>query len=228
MRIYELKFSDARWLKYKQGDVNDYDSDWGESQQVGQLFNYMTNNGYRLLGQGHFSCVYGSNDSSVVVKISKRPDRAWVDFVNFYYENRQNRHLPKVARKLIELDSGGNMFVAFLEHLQELDDAPESIQKALAYFMLHAKNSRGTCQGIGLWTQYFRSDQTLDSPKLKQNYTLWLKANPEFEKTFLMIIERAASKGFELDMKPDNFRYRPSDKKIVIVDPYYDENDCGP
>jgi len=233
MRMFELKYSDIRWLKGKRGDINDYDPDYGISQQVHQLFDYMTNNGYTLLGQGHFSRVYGSSDSSVVVKISQKPDRSWVNFINFYYNNRKNPHLPKVARKMIELDSEGNMFVAFCEHLEDLDNAPTNIQKALAWFMMCGDQSSvkndysGLCGDPNLWYIYLHNEKDLMSPKLKQNTMKWLKSNPEFLPTMKAVVDRGNSMGYEMDMKPDNFRYRSSNKKVVIVDPFYDVNDCG-
>ena len=217
-QLDELKPSEAKWLSnYKREKMD-------PKQCPREIDAYLCQNGYTQIGaESAFAWVYGSKNSKSVVKVSQKPDPAWVSFVDFCSQHRGNPHLPKMARKLIQYNNEG-YFIAFMELLKESMDAPDQENIMLAYCMTKFPElyPSGPKRDWNNAISFYYREAFHRSPKkqdLEKMYRAWIKRNPLFESTLKLVLQHKQE--WRMDLHSGNIMYRRTNNKFVIVDPYF-------
>lgn len=61
-----------------------------------QVMQWLEDNNFDKIGEGHFSNVYAKKQGNRVIKIIMGKDKAYLDFIRLALNNTNNPHLPKV------------------------------------------------------------------------------------------------------------------------------------
>jgi hypothetical protein len=207
---------------------------WATPQQ---LTKWLRKNGFKKMGEGAYSAVFVKPGYKRVIKVSMKRDDCWINFAQWAQSVTNNPHLPDIP--WVQFFGAGykQFFVAIIGKLAPFDKSAISATvdlPGLVYMYLHDDWFRGDA-GIwarlideGLITRYdssgrrgtrFNAEQ-LDRKKLLR-YLRGVRGGKQFIMT-LKAAERKGTGNCRYDMHDGNIMYRPSDKKLVIIDPLAD------
>lgn len=200
MKINELKPSQAKTLTKTQ---------WHFPKEIKT---WLIKNKFELLGHGSYSLVYATPGSNIVVKISKKEDVCWLNFVDYVKKKKGNPHLPKISRVTKYVDNlGDTNFIAFMEKLEPIHsganidpDDYEGLTFLGNWFMAASRT-----------IEPFVASRRTESKIFAYKYA---RKNPLFFRT-LQELKRMVRGKCYLDTHFENFMIRPSTNEIVIIDP---------
>jgi len=177
------------------------------------IIEYLRQHHYKAFRTGSYSEVFTKHTEKFVVKVTHRPDPAWLHFVDIARQHQGNRHLPKVSR-VIDFkdtlnDNSNNSFIAFVEKLEPLSVDNDDINYLASYMVSILQGN--TC------SYYWRYWITGNS-KQEQMAKEFADSHPDFVKTIQMIIQNKGE--FRLDLHDGNIMLRPGTNTFVIIDPY--------
>lgn len=195
---------------------------------------------------GAFGWVLVKDEWDYVYKIWYK-DPAYETYVEWMLKNQFNKHVPKIKRKIVKLDSFNlrpddesfdKLNVLKIEKLSSPEDGFNlvllknlygnfTVVKKIIKTMIVGKQKKVPIK-FGAYeldhlripsSDRFKNDQ--DSIMLKDLY----KTYPEAEGFFEMLANyyKGHTDDLELDMHSGNVMYRESDKTFVIIDPTYDD-----
>lgn len=205
-----------------------------------QLIGWLKQNGFEQKGSGSFGAAFVKKGYKRIVKISKKQDDCWVRFAKWAMSRTSNPALPKISwMKTYHDQRGEQFFIAIVEKLAPFNrsammntvDLP-----GLAYMYLHEDwfmndNSiwaRLLKEGI---IKDYSSDRTrFDTDMLNRRRVLKFLRESTSGKRFILTLKAAENKATgrcSYDMHDGNIMYRPTDKRLVLIDPLADLNDSG-
>lgn len=219
MRLHELlteaSIFDERTLQKTQ---------WNSPKQ---LMGWLKKNGFQQKGSGKFGAAFVKSGYNRIVKISKIEDKCWIKFAKWTLAVTNQPSLPNIPWVKMYRDSNGTQFfVAVIEKLRPFD------QVAI----------NNTVDLPGLVYLYLNEDWFDADPKLEKRFESIIKRddrdystirrrlfyflrNAKGGKRFILTLRAAqkrATGGCTYDMHDGNLMYRPSDKRIVVIDPLAD------
>lgn len=108
-------------MKLKELNLNNYKhiskNKWNMPDN---LFKWLKENNFKLIGEGVFSDAYESDEimkDKFIVKVNRGElDKRYLEFVDFCQENKQNTHLPKMGN--IRMFEG--WYIIFIEKLKPI------------------------------------------------------------------------------------------------------------
>lgn len=159
--------------------------------------------GFKILGNGHFSAVYGSKGKEYVVKVSLEEDLAYLKYVNFITKN-PNIHFPIVTLIKQTTFNERTLCIYLLEKLNPLAKTPQNT--ILMYLINH----------LSMVNLDFKSHL-----QVNKSHKLYYEKNKSFFKALKMVKNFHRGGDLGLDIKRDNLMQR-IDGTVVITDPVYD------
>ncbi len=221
MRLYELTQSLTEVTAFQERKL--MDNDWKNPREVR---NWLLSKNFEKKGSGQFSTAFVHPGYKRIVKISKKQDECWLRFAHWTLGMTSHPNVPYISwvRKYGEDDK---FFIAVVEKL--------------APFNRHAITN--TVDVPGLAYLYLREDWFKDDKNIKRRLinegVIWNEDAalvPQIRrylqyakrgKRFINVIK--SSKKFArgkcaYDMHDGNLMYRPSDKRLVVIDPLADLN----
>lgn len=91
-------------------------------RSVKQVQSFLKSNGYKRLGKGVFSEVWGQPGAETVIKVSTSEDTCWLRYAKWAMKQPDNPHLPKIYSLKTYKTRSGTLFVARMEKLTEAID----------------------------------------------------------------------------------------------------------
>lgn len=202
------------------------DNDWKNPRQVRE---WLRSKNFQQKGSGQFSAAFVHPGYKRIVKISKKQDECWLRFAHWTLRMTSHPNVPYIdwVRKYGEDDK---FFIAVVEKLAPFNrqaimntvDVP-----GLAYLYLRE--------------DWFQGDEKIERRLIKEGviynenaaYTPQLRLylrNAKSGKRFINVIR--SSKKFArgkcaYDMHDGNLMYRPSDRRLVVIDPLADLNQAN-
>lgn len=92
---------------------------WKSLRQV-QAF--LKREGFKRLGAGAFAEAWGKPNSDTIIKISTVEDACWLKYARWAKRQKGNPHVPKINSIRTYNTKDGQLFVARVEKLNEIDD----------------------------------------------------------------------------------------------------------
>lgn len=177
----------------------------GKWEMPKSVMQYLESNGYKHLGGGIYSDVYGREGDNIVIKVcggsKENPkDDPWVDYVEWLGKNQKNPHYPRVGKLRWYKDINGNDFyIVAIERLHHDREAWSYCEKLRA---------------LDYWVKAGAKVKDLD-PYLKR----WRSWNKEFLQAYIQI--RRQFPDFIVDLHQGNIMFRgEGDNKVpVLSDP---------
>lgn len=199
------------------------DNDWKKPSEV---MRWLESKNFQKKGSGQFSVAYVHPGYKRIVKISKKQDECWIRFANWTLTQTSNPSVPYIdwVRRYGE---GDKFFIAVVEKLAPFNRA--------------AINNTVDLPGLAYlycYEDWFEGDEKIErrlknegiiyneDASYKPQIKRWLKT-ARTGKRFLNALR--SSKKFAkgkcaYDMHDGNLMYRPSDRRIVVIDPLADLN----
>lgn len=230
MRLYELTQLDEV-TAFQERKLAD--RDWKNSREVAR---WLQSKGFKSAGGGSFAQAFIHPNYKRIVKISKRQDVCWLRFAYWTLKMTSNPSVPYIdwVRVYGEDDK---FFIAVIEKLAPFNKTAiwETVDlPGLAY--------------LYLYEDWFQGDDTIED-RLKRDGVIKQKNEYEFTapstwdkqirqylstvksgKRFINALQSAqkfAKGGCSYDMHEGNLMYRPSDKRLVVIDPLADLSEIG-
>lgn len=221
MRLYELTQPLTEVTAFQEKKL--MNNDWKNPKQVMQ---WLRTKGFRQKGSGQFSAAFVHPGYKRIVKISKRQDECWLRFAHWTLRMTSHPNVPYIdwVRKYGEDDK---FFIAVVEKLAPFNrqaimntvDVP-----GLAYLYLREDWFQGDekIERRLIKEGVIYNEDAAQAPQLRR----YLR-NAKSGKRFINVIK--SSKKFArgkcaYDMHDGNLMYRPSDRRLVIIDPLADLN----
>lgn len=210
-RIDELQPSNAR-------DMRDM-----ENKTPKALALYLQQHGFKELGSGIFSSVWGQDTSGAVVKVSRRADTCWLSFIEFAAKHK-NKHLPKVGKVKVYTDpnTGVTNFYCFMERLSHINKIPKTPEYAGVHAcLIH----NGICllnreEWYTLFPdpeeETFRSRRAPGVVAAAKNYA----DSASFDQMIDQLSVYREQNDCSWDLHEGNVMWRESTKTLVVTDPY--------
>jgi len=221
MRLYELTQQITEVTAFQERKL--MDNDWKNPREVR---NWLRSKNFEQKGSGQFSSAFVHPGYKRIVKISKKQDECWLRFAHWTLKMTSHPNVPYIdwVRRYGEDDK---FFIAVVEKL-----APFNRQAIMS-----------TVDVAGLAYLYLREDWFQGDEKIERRliregviYNEDAAQAPQIRrylqnaksgKRFINVIR--SSKGFAkgkcaYDMHDGNIMYRPSDRRLVIIDPLADLN----
>jgi len=199
------------------------DHEWKNPREV---MNWLRSKNFQQKGSGQFSAAFVHPGYKRIVKISKKQDECWLRFAHWTLKMTSHPNVPYIdwVRVYGENDK---FFIAVVEKLTPFNknaiantvDIP-----GLAYLYLKE--------------DWFQNDHNIEDRLIKEGViynedALWVPQirrylqNIKSGKRFINVLR--SSKGFAkgkcaYDMHDGNLMYRPSDRRLVVIDPLADLN----
>ncbi len=221
MRLYELTQSLTEVTAFQERKL--MDNDWKNPREVR---NWLLSKNFEKKGSGQFSTAFVHPGYKRIVKISKKQDECWLRFAHWTLTMTSHPNVPYISwvRKYGEDDK---FFIAVVEKLAPFNrhaimntvDVP-----GLAYLYLREdwfKDDKNIKRRLIQEGVIYNEDAAL-VPQIRR-YLQYAKSG----KRFINVIR--SSKKFArgkcaYDMHDGNLMYRPSDRRLVIIDPLADLN----
>lgn len=190
---------------------------WTSPQELQQ---WLKSHGFKKLGSGVFSAVYGKPEHSRVVKISKRGDECWLKFAKWLMAQTKNPYLPHVPwikeYQGIRKGKPETFFVTIIEKLEPFTtESIKQIKDPVVVAMLLLKGDFWAAEKKVL--QRRLEELGYDTPQ-EQKELLMDNNNHLFVNSLRMVTKRGG-KSCIGDLHSGNIMFRPSDKAVVITDP---------
>jgi len=239
MRLFELMQPITEVTAFQERKL--MDNDWKSPREV---MRWLESKNFQKKGSGQFSVAYVHPGYKRVVKISKKQDECWLRFAHWTLKMTSHPNVPYIdwVRRYGEDDK---FFIAVVEKLAPFNRAAIANTvdlPGLAYLFAYEdwfyddKNiirrliSEGVIDEEQIERKYpgayriaqNRINKEIYRPQVKR----WLKT-VRGGKRFINVIR--SSKKFAkgkcaYDMHDGNLMYRPSDRRLVVIDPLADLN----
>jgi len=242
MRLFELTQLDEV-TAFQERKLEE--TDWEHPREVAQ---WLKSKGFKQSGHGSFAQAFVHPNYKRIVKISKRQDVCWLRFAYWTLKMTSNPSVPYIdwVRTYGENDK---FFIAVIEKLEPFNR--QSIQQTrdvagLAYLyayedwfeidnrIVQRLKKEGiiqddTKQRPARGGQQRRQGRELGKTVYRPQVKKWLKTATE-GKRFINALKSAqkfAKGGCSYDMHEGNLMYRPSDQRLVVIDPLADLSEIG-
>jgi hypothetical protein len=195
MRIDELKPSEIR--------------SWRGQNNPTAMHRALTAKGFEESGSGAYSITYHKPGSNVIVKITRKPYRCWMQFAEFVRKN-PNPHFPKIG-SIKRLHDEEAYFVVFMEKLEPLSKLKNMDVKEFQWGLFDAHHAMHEHE----WEQVLQGDQIIapDYEGLVKMLDKW----PSFVDALNTLYENLPE-----DCLPDIHRGNVMTRNgvPVVIDPY--------
>ena len=221
MRLFELMQPINEVTAFQERKL--MDNDWKNPREV---MRWLESKNFQKKGSGQFSVAYVHPGYKRVVKISKKQDECWLRFAHWTLKMTSHPNVPYIdwVRRYGEDDK---FFIAVVEKLAPFNRAAiaNTIDvPGLAYLYLKE--------------DWFQNDHNIENRLIKEGViynedALWIPQirrylqNIKSGKRFINVLRssRKFAKGkCAYDMHDGNLMYRPSDRRLVVIDPLADLN----
>jgi len=226
MRLYELTQPLTEVTAFQERKL--MNNEWKNPAQV---IKWLRSKGFKQKGSGAFSAAFVHPNYKRIVKISKKQDECWLKFAHWTLKMTSHPNVPYIdwVRRYGEDDK---FFIAVVEKLALFNkqaimntvDVP-----GLIYLYLYEDIGRLDDAIIDRLIKegIIQDDERADpwGPQLRR----FLK-NARTGKRFINVIK--SSKKFakgkcSYDIHDGNIMYRPSDRRLVVIDPLADLSELG-
>ena len=211
-----------------------------------QLIGWLKNNGFEQKGSGSFGAAFVKKGYNRIIKISKKQDDCWVRFAKWAMSTTSNPALPDISwMKTYRDQTGEQFFIAVVEKLAPFNQTAINNTvdlPGLVYMYLHEDwfqldmnigkrlNKEGfILSSHELW-QYRNEGKRVDHIAVERRRLLKYLREVNGGKRFILTLKAAENKATgrcSYDMHEGNIMYRPTDKRLVLIDPLADLNDSG-
>lgn len=194
-----------------------------------QLIGWLKKNGFEQKGSGKFGAAFIKPGYNRIVKLSKIEDKCWIKFAKWALSVTSQPNLPNIPWMKTYTDNRGQtFFLAVVEKLRPFDQVAinnTADLTGLVYLYLYEDwfdadpklEKRFEKEGL------INADDT-DYSTIRRRLFYWLR-NAKDGKRFILTLRAAqnrATGGCTYDMHDGNIMYRPSNKRIVVIDPLAD------
>jgi len=206
--------------------------DWKNPKEV---VKWLRSKGFKQKGAGQFGAAYVHPSYKRIVKISLRQDKCWLRFAHWTLKMTSNPSVPYMDWVRV-YGEGDEFFIAVIEKLAPFNkkaimntvDLP-----GLAYMYMHEEWFEGNHdiyqrldkEGL-LGDDPDHDDYWLSEEALIKRYLKSIKTGKRFIRT-LKRADDFAKGECSYDMHDGNIMYRPSDRRLVIIDPLADLSELG-
>ena len=199
-----------------------------------QLMGWLRKNGFQQKGSGKFGAAFVKPGYNRIIKISKIEDKCWIKFAKWAMSTTNHPSLPNIPWvKTYRNDHGQQFFLAVVEKLRPFDqvainntvDLPGLVYLYLKEDWFDADprlEKRFEKEGI-----IRADDEDYDTIRRRLFYYLRTAKNGKRFILTLRAAQNRATGGCSYDMHEGNLMYRPTDKRIVIIDPLADLDAIG-
>lgn len=212
-RLDELKPSHAKGLRDMQKKTSS------------KLQTFLRKHGFRNLGTGVYSTVWGAQNSNFVVKVTKGfGDRCWLTFAEYVGKNK-NKHYPRLSSVKLYTDSqsGKKNFYCFMERLSDIKQIPMTPDnKPLIAFLITVfgesyvfGKEKEYAEFLGFGIRLYELTTSEHVKEIASQYTDSESFNKAVEQ-----LKTAKPVSCDWDLHLGNVMFRESTKTLVIIDPY--------
>lgn len=204
-RLDELKPSHAKGLR----DMGEKDAD--------ALHGFLQQHGFKELGNGLYSSVWGSQNSNAVVKVTHGVgDKCWLSFAETIGKH-PNKHFPKISKVQVYTDQSTQKpnFYCFMERLTDIFDMPitdDDVELAaflLGHFGIQVMPPPKIAELLG---------SNITPSVLKDVGQSYRDANSLLET--IEFLQSNIPHACRWDLHDGNIMWRPSTNTLVITDPF--------
>lgn len=233
MRLFELTQLDEV-TAFQERKLEE--TDWKHPREVAR---WLKSKGFKQSGHGSFAQAFVHPSYKRIVKISKRQDVCWLRFAHWTLKMTSHPSVPYIDWVRV-YGEGDKFFIAVIEKLAPFNrnaikntvDLP-----GLAYLYAyegwfdddeHIFN-RLVDEGVVDMNKikYGKYDEAQRSIKLQvKKYLKNAKGGKRFINA-LRSAQKFAKGGCSYDMHDGNLMYRPSDRRLVVIDPLADLSEIG-
>ena len=208
-------------------------NDWDSPKQVA---GWLRSKGFQRKGSGKFGAVYLRTGYENLIKISNIEDKCWLKFADWTLKITHNASLPNIWWVRRYNDSQGReFFIALIEKLQPFNKVAinnTTDLPGLVYLYLYDFYEKGKTFDASIdeaMEQRFNKEGIIGSDDLNydtiRRKLFYYLRNATSGKRLIITLkaaERRATGICSYDMHPGNLMYRPSDKRLVVIDPLAD------
>ena len=199
------------------------DHEWKNPREV---MNWLRSKNFQQKGSGQFSAAFVHPGYKRIVKISKKQDECWLRFAHWTLKMTSHPNVP---------------YIDWVRVYGENDKFFIAVVEKLAPFNKNAIANTVDIPGLAylyLKEDWFQNDHNIEDRLIKEGViynedALWVPQirrylqNIKSGKRFINVLR--SSKGFAkgkcaYDMHDGNLMYRPSDRRLVVIDPLADLN----
>ncbi len=199
-----------------------------------QLMAWLRKNGFQKKGSGAFSAVFVKPGYNRVIKISNKQDDCWIKFARWAQSVTNNPHLPNIPWvNFYTGPKGEQFFIAIMEKLAPFNQTTidNTIDlPGLIFMYLHDDWFQENYKILSrLVDEGLVSREDPWNPNIRRRLLRYLR-EVQGGKRFILTLKAAEKKGTgkcAYDMHDGNIMYRPSDRRLVLIDPLADMNDEG-
>lgn len=209
--------------------------DWRNSRQV---IGWLRSKGFKQKGSGAFSTAFVHPRYNRIVKISKKQDICWLRFAHWTLKMTTNPSVPYIDWVRV-YGKDDKFFIAVIEKLAKYNKTA----------IMNTVDLPGLAY-LYVYEDWFQGDETIEERFIKEGILketedtsgyveikgspknqlrTWLK-NVRGGKRFINALrssKKAATGGCTYDMHDGNLMYRPSDRRLVVIDPLADLSEIG-
>ena len=207
---------------------------WENPQQV---MKWLRSKGFKQKGKGTFSTAFVHPNYKRIVKISRREDVCWLKFAHWTLKMTSNPSVPYIDWVRV-YGKDDKFFIAVIEKLAKYNKT--AIQNTidlpgLAYLYLHEDWFDGDDNIIWRFQKegiIDRDEYNMTGPERASIRRVLFKylRNAKGGRRFINALrssQKAAMGGCSYDMHNGNLMYRPSDRRLVVIDPLADLSELG-
>lgn len=194
-----------------------------------QLIGWLKKNGFQQKGKGSFGAAFIKPGYNRIIKISNKQDDCWLRFAKWALSRTSNPALPDISWiKTYRDQTGEQFFLAVVEKLAPFNQG--AINKTvdlpgLVYMYLHEDWFQEDYKILGrLVDEGLVSHEDPWGPNARRRLLKYLR-EVSGGKRFILTLKAAENKATgrcSYDMHDGNIMYRPSDKRLVLIDPLAD------
>ena len=192
------------WANYKKWDV------------------FLRKNGWKKLGNGSFSAVYGKAGLTYVLKVPFVRDGPWMNYANYCKKNKSNPHVMKIS--FIKEESSNHFFIAAIERLQPF---PRIGGRSMAEYAAEVLQQLADRPLATVKKKLEIRIKNLHSPTWGNQMPAGPKKQADWLQTILLpqldklakVVEYLGKNG-QLDLHDGNIMMRGN--TVVIIDPWFD------
>jgi hypothetical protein len=182
------------------------------SVPIQRLIKFLMEKGYHKISSGHFSTVYGHNDTNVVIKINEIRDNAYNSFIRYTREH-PNKHWPKT----LPPKKWSDKWIYVLEKLKPLQDVFSNDESTKIGMLLAYLNNL-------LEQRYLFKELIPAFNMMGVNLRLDLhKYEIRSLLPCILAFRRFKSPNHYWDIKFENLMFREKTKTIVVTDPTWSD-----
>ena len=203
--------------------------DWQRPQQV---MKWLRKKGFKQKGAGAFGAAFVHPNYNRIIKISKKQDICWLRFAHWTLKMTANPSVPYMHWvHTYGGERGDEFFIAVIEKLEPFNLAAVKNTRdlpGLIYMFLYEEEFSDDAElEDRFWEEGIISDDVSLSRKNVRKLLLQHLRAAKSGKNFINTLRAAKRKAkgkCSYDMHDGNLMYRPSDQRLVIIDPLADLN----